>query len=812
MNRPLLPIVLFYAIGLLAAHFQIVSLTTALSAGAICFSLFVVAFFLNRRAAATLLGMCLFSLLGFSMLYPYTPAALSKSGIMRFVGSERVNVEGVIDSTPVISDSRTRLYIKATRIHEKDGSHAIDGRIMVSMKEPRNTYCYGDRVRFFCALKVPRNFENPGGFDYARYLAYQGIAATAFLNDDRGIIIIREGEGNGVLLFFEKLRDRIRTFLENQMESPTRDVLKALIIGEQGTIPDTIREQFASLGLTHLLSISGLHVSIFALVSYLFFMSLFRLYYKPLLYINAFKVSVFLSIFPVLCYCFIAGFNIPTLRSAIMVVCYLIALLLGRREDLLHTLFVAAFVTLICIPTSLFDISFQLSFSAVLSIIVLAPQWQSLRSGKAPDPFEKKNPFLEKCRRYFLDSLLASATAILGTAPLVAVSFHYFSFAGFITNIIMIPIVTFFIVPLALVATLILFISQSLSVLLYAGAGMLTDMCLNCISVWSRMPWGEIKLSTPHLWEIGAFYLLVTGFSFCLKRKLLKYYLAAVCSFVLLEAALYLCTQQGTGTVQVTFLDVGAGDAALIEFPGHHTMLIDGGGFMDESIDIGETVIAPVLYYRGIKRIDFLVLSHPHKDHAGGLPYIAERFGVKELWMNGERGFFESYKRLMTAAHKNGITQLIYSHGSSPRVIDGVRIDFLSPLKRITGFSSDQAETNNNSLVMKFTFGKIRFLFPGDILQETEQMLIEAKAPLSATIIKVPHHGGLSSGSEEFIKNVSPEVAVFSSRSYGTLTLPRPEVLSLYRQAGARIYQTDRHGAVRVETDGKTYQVFPYKK
>jgi competence protein ComEC len=697
-------------------------------------------------------------------------------------------------------------------VHEKNNSAAINGRIMLSIKEAHTLFRYGDRVRFFGTFRVPRNFQNPGGFDYVGYLAYRGIVATSFLPDDRGIIILRRGEGNRFLLFIEAVRDHIRTFLEEQLPSPSRDILKALIIGEQDTIPDQIKKQFSRLGLSHLLSISGLHVSIFALLSYLLFMSLFRIYPRVLLYINAFKLSVFFSIFPVLFYCFIAGFNIPTMRSAIMVICYLIALLLGRREDLLHTLFVAAFITLLLIPASLFDLSFQLSFSAVLAIVILVPQWQSFIPKQETDPFENRNPVLEKCRRIFRDSFLASAAAILGTAPLVAVSFHYFSFLGIFSNIIINPLVTFLIVPLALLAAFILFLSPWLSALLFSAAGLLTDICLNCTALWAQMPGAEIKLATPALLEIAVFYLLVVGFSFFWKTKLRGYVLAATIGCMLLEGGLFLYAQTGTGTLRVTFLDVGAGDAALIEFPRGQTMLIDGGGFMDESIDMGETIIAPFLYHKGIKHVDYLVLSHPHKDHAGGLAYIAENFRVKELWLNGETGYFESYNRLMRAAREKGIEKTACSSKTPPRNIDGVRIDFLSPDSiPAKGSNSDQSETNNRSLVMKCTFGTIKFLFCADILQDTEHRLTEEKALLDATVIKAPHHGGISSNTEGFLQAVSPEVAVFSCRSYGTLTLPHPDVAARYRKAGANTYQTDRNGAISIEADGTKYQVQAYK-
>jgi competence protein ComEC len=742
------------------------------------------------------------------MLYPHTPAVNSHAGIMRLVGLSRVNIEGIIDETPNQANNRTRLHIKVTSVHEKNNYVAVNGRIMLSIKEAHTQFRYGDRVRFFGALKEPRNFQNPGGFDYVRYLVYRDITATSFLPDDRGIIVLRRGEGNRFLQFIEVLRDRIRAFLEEQVPSPSRDIIKALVIGEQDTISDQIKREFSRLGLSHLLSISGLHVSIFALLSYLLLMWLFRIYPRVLLYINAFKLSVFLSIFPVLFYCFIAGFNIPTMRSAIMVMCYLVALLLGRREDLLHTLFVAAFITLLLMPASLFDLSFQLSFSAVLAIVVLVPQWKSLIPQKETDPFENKNPVLEKCRQIFCDSFLASAAAILGTAPLVAVSFHYFSFLGFFSNIIITPLVTFIIVPLALLAALMLFLSPWISALLFSAAGLLTDICLNCTALWAQMPGAEIKLASPALWEIAVFYLLVVGFSFSWKTKLRGYVLAATVGFMLLAGGLSLYAQTGTGTLRVTFLDVGAGDAALIEFPRSQTMLIDGGGFMDESMDMGETVIAPFLYHKGIKHVDYLVLSHPHKDHAGGLAYIAESFRVKELWLNGETGYFESYNRLMRAAREKGIEKTACSSKTPPRDIDGVRIDFLSPDSISTKSSiSDQSDTNNSSLVMKLTFGTIKYLFCADILQNTEHRLTVKKTPVDATIIKAPHHGGISSNTEEFVQTVSPEVAVFSCRSYGTLTLPHPDVIARYRKAGATIYRTDRDGAISIETDGKKYQI-----
>ncbi len=813
MKRPLIPIVLFYITGLLAAHYGLVLLPVVLPAAAVFFLLFILALRHQKRLFATLAAFALFGFLGSIMLYPHTPAGQPQSGIASATGGNRINIEGMIDETPQRAKGRTRLYIRDVMVHNKDYSCRLPGRIQVSLKHATMAFHYGDCIRFFATLKKPKTLQNPGGFDYERYLAYQNVYATAFLPDDRGLVILRTGAGNRFVQFIEAQRDSIRTYLEKHVPSPSRDVLKALIIGEQDTIPDRIKKQFSLLGLSHLLAISGLHVSMVALLSYLLFMGLFRVYPRVLLYINAFKLAVCFSIFPVLFYCCIAGFTMPTMRSAIMVICYLIALLLGRREDLLHTLFVAAFLTLLFIPTSLFHLSFQLSFTAVLAIIILVPGWRSLTPEREDDPFEQRNPVLEKVRRLFRDSFLASAAAIIGTAPLVAVNFHYFSVLGIFANIIITPLLTFLMVPLALLAAFMLFISPWLSALLFSMAGFLTDLCLNCTAVWSRIPGAEIKLATPAGWEIAVFYLLIAGLTFLGKTRFRGIVWAAAVSFIVLEGGLSLYAQTGPGLFRVTFLDVGAGDAALIEFPHGQTMLVDGGGFMDDSIDIGETVIAPVLYYKGIRRVDYLVLSHPHKDHAGGLPYIAENFRVKELWENGETGYFESYRRLRRAAKEKRIAKQVYYAKTPPREIDGVRIDFLSPDSIPTRSSNtDQSDTNNNSLVMKFTFGEITFLFCADILQNAEHRLVADTVPLKATIIKAPHHGSTSSNTEEFVKAVSPEVVVFSCRSYGTLTLPHPDVIARYQKTGATMFQTDKNGAICIETNGRSYWVQPFNR
>ena len=292
------------------------------------------------------------------------------------------------------------------------------------------------------------------------------------------------------------------------------------------------------------------------------------------------------------------------------------------------------------------------------------------------------------------------------------------------------------------------------------------------------------------------------------KRKKIIVFFVIAAVFVLVKLTVGFYNDNRKGPLKVTFLDVGNGDAALVEFPKGKVMLIDGGGFRDGSFDVGKEIIAPVLHKKKIKKVDYAVLSHPHMDHMGGLPYIIENFKVDELWYNGEKSHLQLYRRLVLLAEVNKVEMKTCSNVFPARVIDGVQLEIISPFeKNDLFFSGSYEDVNNNSIVIRFIFGTVSFLFTGDILGDREKILEEKVPNLFSNILKVPHHGSSGSSEENFVKKVSPDFAIVSCRLFGEKTEIAENILNIYKELGSKVIRTDLRGAVEIETDGKEYTV-----
>jgi competence protein ComEC len=514
----------------------------------------------------------------------------------------------MIDRPPGHSRGRTQLRIRSQKVILSNRHIPVEGFLLIFLKEEDRSLRVGDHLRFSCKLYSPHGFHNPGGFSYERHLAFERIHTIGFLSEEKGLVKMGEGYKNPFLLQMESWRDHIRQFLEREANPLSSGISKALVLGEQGDIPEEVKEHFIVTGIAHLLAISGDHLGIVALLSFSLMIWILKRSEFLLLTIDVKKWAAALTLPCLLVYTFIAGGGISVIRATIMVITFFFSILFNRERNLLHTLALAAFLILIFSPPSLFDVSFQLSFLAVLSILYLVPRiLQDLKQkGVSLLP---KTSWKGNILKYIMLSLLVTGVAILGTAPFVALHFNRFSPVGFFTNLLFIPWVGFFIVPLSLIASLFSFFFIPLATLLIHISDFITLTLLKVVAFFASIPYASFFVSTPTLFEIILFYLLLFSVIHLRKEKRIRYIFVGLCIVLILDLAFWNLKDSFQKDLRLTFIDVGHGDAILIEFPEGKKMLIDGGGLYEDRFDIGKNVIA--LFY-GRRRFEGLTRSSSH--------------------------------------------------------------------------------------------------------------------------------------------------------------------------------------------------------
>jgi competence protein ComEC len=637
-------------------------------------------------------------------------------------------------------------------------------------------------------------------------LAYKGIWVTGYVKKDTGIATIARGKGNPLLQLIQAWRERIRTVLEKTAPVETRGIIKALILGEREDIAEKVKEEFIIAGVAHVIAISGLHMGIIALVVFLLMKWSLRRSETITLALNIQKISALATIPPLLLYTFIAGARISTIRAAIMIVIYLISILLDRQRNLYNTLAVAALVILLVSPSSLFDVSFQLSFVAVLAILYLVPRFSEILPKPHPLLLRKPTRY-QTLLGHLKIFMLVSLAAMVGTWPLVAHYFNRMSIVGLLSNLIIVPLAGV-VVIMGLVTSLAALIWLPVTPLLVTLTSAFSRLVLKIVHLFASIPHASHYVVTPTPFEIGLFYLLILYLTNI--RRIKRLLPISILLFLVIAGDIFYWYAQThlTNRLKITFIDVGQGDSILVEFPAGKRMLVDGGGFYDDRFDVGKNVVAPVLWRKKIVTLHYLVLTHPHPDHLNGLKFIASSFKVDEFWEYGQEYSSVPYLDLMDILEKRPIRRVTVHDASPPRWVNGVKVEVLNPPRPVMIHGRNPwARTNNRSLVLKITYENHRFLLTGDIEGEAEAQLVQSGKDLRSDVLKVPHHGSQTSSTRRFVEAVKPLHALFTVGFRNVFNLPSPKVLNRYESSGSLISRTDRDGAVMFETDGENLRV-----
>jgi competence protein ComEC len=665
-----------------------------------------------------------------------------------------IDVVGVVSSLPTVGERSLRFEFQPESAEVPLPSKMLvswfRGPLYESSAATALEVHPGERWRLSLRLRRPHGQFNPHGFDYEAWLLERGIGATGYVRPRS--TPLRLGARNSLMDRVERLRELVRDRFKRVLgETPATGILAALAVGDQRAISNEEWRLFSRTGVTHLMSISGLHVT---LVSGLFAWlagALWRRVPALTLRLPARKAAAAAAIVAALAYTLIAGFAVPAQRTFWMVTVVALALWSGRISSSSRTLALALAVVLLIDPWAVLSPGFWLSFGAVALIFYVG-------QGDEPAP-----------RQW----LRVQWAITLGLAPAALFLFSQVSVVGPLANALAIPLVSIVVTPLALIAAVL-----PVDALLHFSAW-LTEWLLQFLEWCASLPLAVWQQHTPPLWSMLAG---CAGVAWLLAPRGVPW---RATGLALMLPALFLpAPRPAPGEAWITTFDVGQGLSVLVRTAGRD-LLYDAGPAYGPDADSGERVIAPALRALGVERLDLLVLTHQDTDHVGGAASVMENFPVEAL------------RSSLPAGHPLlGMAPAPLACAAGERWSwDGVQFELLHPQAGVAA----ARRGNDLSCVLKITAGRRSMLLTGDIERAAELDLVRRSgSALRADVLLVPHHGSRSSSTDELLAAVRPALAVAPVGYRNRFGHPNAEVLERYRAAGIAMRRTDLDGAVSV--------------
>ena len=696
-------------------------------------------------------------------------AAETRSGV-RFV----LEVDSVhVGARPLKGAGRVQVYVRGSGIEAASPCLrvAVEGRL----------------------AELP-TVRNPGEFDYGAFLRGHAIFTRLFADQ-----LHAAAQRNGSACLAHRLKATLTRYFERSIrDDEARSIVLALVVGDRSAIGTDTEERFRRTGLLHLLAVSGLHVLIVGMILYqLLRPSLLRLGFS---WIAAEYVRMAVTATVLLLYALVTGLPASVVRAVIMAILFMIVTTFQRSSHSLNTLGVAVFILLLSRPSQLFEPGFQLSVSAVAAIVTLQSRFSSMLTW-GEDAGSSLVTFLRS-------SASVSLAASAGTLPILLMHFGAVSFAGLILNAIAVPLTS---VTLASsVATAAgAAISQVLGQTLGFASQSFAQLLLFIVEEGEPyFRWAYFEAGVD---EVPVLAALVAGIVMLAQwpRPRMRWRLGVVALGLLAADQIWDAAEGEWKTrLEIVFLDVGQGDAALVVFPNGRTMLVDAGP-RTAYADAGRYTVVPYLQQKQIRAIDAVVVTHPDSDHLGGIPSILRAVRVGRLLHCGRPHESALYSEVLQLVDSLNIPYNAVRAGDTLSLDAAVRVRVLHPTA--PRFDDDP---NASSVVLHLRFGRMTALLMGDAEQEAEADVIRQYGDLAmADVVKVGHHGSRTSSTPLMLSRVLGEgaIAVVSAGRRNRFGHPDSAVVRRLRSYGADIRRTDRHGAVRVVSDGRRVRVSPWR-
>ena len=704
----------------------------------------------------------------------------------KYSNLSEVSINGIV-SEKVEDEYYEKIVIQITTLN--NDTKYKNEKILIYTNKNNIEFNIGDKILAKGNFSKPEGSRNYRGYNYEEYLKTEkiyGIVEVEVCN----IKIVQKNSSSA----FKNIINKTKAFVKNKLSiflpEQYSNLCSALILGDKQDIDDKIIKDFSNSNLAHILAVSGMHLT--------YIISIFLIITKPIGKSN----QNFVLIFSIIFFCNLAGNTCSIVRASIMMIMYFLSKIFHRKSDSITNLSISVLLILISNPYSIKSLSFLLSVGGTLGIIIF---YNSITKF-----FDNKITCKIKFLKYIRSQVVLGISANIIILPMTAIIFNKISIvflfsnpiASVLLNIIM-PLIFSYLFVSIFSSTFARFISSILNIFL--------KFLISISEIFSNFYILNINIITPKIFTIVFYYLIVILFfvkaraSFFDKKiikKLIKKLFIIYVSLVLVSYVINFVNTK----MHIFFIDVGQGDSTLIITRTNKTILVDGGGSDKENNFVGEKILFPYLLDRGVKNIDYVMISHFDSDHCKGILYIMENFDVKNIIISRQIENSDNYNKFLEIVKKKKINIIVVTAGEHLQIDKYTYFEILWPSNKMILENG----INNNSIVANLVYGDFKMLFTGDIELIAEKEIIK-KYNISSNILKVAHHGSITSSSENFIKNVNPEIAIIGVGKNNKYGHPSDLILERFKHFNIEIYRTDKHGEIyiSVNKNGK-YKVNTY--
>lgn len=620
-------------------------------------------------------------------------------------------------------------------------------KVLISIKKSQqiDKINYGDLIYLEGKLEIPKIATNYKGFDYRQYLKTKKIQGIVIADN---VKILKAKYKNNLIYQMQK---KIKAIIKEKLPSETGDLLLAILLGDKKDLSEQIQINFKNSNLSHMLAVSGAHVS---------YIIIGLTYITQNSIMGKRKARVF-CIFFLIIFMAITNFTPSVTRACIMAILTLVSEILYKKADIYTNISISALIILLYNPYSLLDLGFKLSFGGTIGIVIFMR-------------FIKKKQEEPKLLNYIKQMALVSICANIIIIPIIMNNFNTVSLTFLVSNILASPILAI-IVIVGFSIIIISIISHSLSNILVFWLNPILNLLIKISSFCSKLPFAKILVVTPYIFNILFYYTIILYLvNYNNLKQFIKKKTVILLSIILILSnfIFYILPQD----LKIYFIDVGQGDSTLIVTPSKKTILIDGGG--SESFDVGEKVLLPYLLDRRIRKIDYIMISHFDTDHCKGIFTVIENLKVKNIIISKQAKKSENYKKFKEIVANKKINIILVKAGDKIKIDKYIYFKILFPTEKLIM----QNPLNNNSIVSQLNYKSFKMLFTGDIEEIAEKEILNLqKDKLKSTILKVAHHGSNTSSTQEFINSVKPELALIGVGKNNTFGHPSECVVEKLR-------------------------------